>query len=151
MIKDLEKKKLKERKEYECKITELQSIIGELSHDLNYYQFLTIKEEEDPNCEPINETILENSMESDLKKSILNPNMNSKDVNNYKEKEKLLENDWIVFDSQEDTNDTTVGNDRHSNALQIDRLECRISNLETQIDLSALHLNESKESAERFV
>ncbi|CAG2101084.1 unnamed protein product [Medioppia subpectinata] len=146
IIKDLEKKKLKERKEYECKITELQSIIGELSHDLNYYQFLTIKEEEDDDS---NDTHLENNMEINCQKSILNSNTNLKMEIKCNENEKLSENDWILFE-KENTDEMTAGDDRHSNALQIDRLESRITHLETQIDLSALHLNQSKESTERL-
>lgn len=160
VIKELELKKLKERKEYENKILELQSIIGELSQNLNYNDFLTIKEEEDESCEQENEISNKNSLDLNAIRNINDSedcnsecNLNTKIENISKCISKRIQRELVVSEAEEVNKsciDRIHSHDSHATALEIDRLECRISNLETQIDLSDLHLNQSKESAERL-
>lgn len=146
--------------EYEDKITELQSIIGELSQNLNYYQFLTIKEEDDECNERENEISEQNtsglnvdSNKRDSLESNFESNLNLKIDVMSDDKEIGKQNELVLSETENVNNrrdsDRYESHDSHASALEIDRLECRISYLETQIDLSALHLNQSKESAER--
>ena len=136
----------------------MQSIIGELSQNLNYYQFLTIKEEDDECTERENEISLQNTCDlnaftnnDESKETDSEFNLSAGVVS--RNIEKRIPNELVLSDRENINNrreDRYESHDSHATALEIDRLECRISNLETQIDLSALHLNQSKESAERF-
>jgi len=136
---------------------------------LNYYQFLTIKEEDEQNSDENScpnqsefspqklntsthlgtDSHLSHSNTDHLNSSVNDSNKNLK--SSFEVKRQLIENDFDKCNSQ------TISLESHSNvldshatALEIDRLKCRITNLESQIDLSAIHLNESKENAERL-
>lgn len=142
-------------------------MIGELSQNLNYYQLLTIKEEDEQHSDDNNTQANESEfyrhklndsssglkIQADSKSSSLN-NSNKNLKSSFREKEELqIENGFDKCNSQ------SISPEPHLNvreldsetALEIDRLKCRITNLESQIDLSAIHLNESKENAERFI
>jgi hypothetical protein len=145
-------------------------MIAELSQNLNYYQYLTIKEEDEQNFDENNsDNVLEvnsktrntaNNSASDsnidqkcsFNSSIFITNDNLK--SDFKDKKGTInENSLFDWSPQKISSDSPKDDfefDRQAFALEIDSLKCKIISLESQIDLSAIHLNESKENAERY-
>lgn len=159
VLKDLELRRLREQKSYENKITELESIIKELSQNLNYH-FLTIQEEEEESREQENQISMRKSNSNAIKNTedfeefYCESNLNSEIEIASKERSKQISNE-LVMSEREEVNargiDRKVSHETHSSALDIDRLAPRITESSQQIDPSALRLRQSRPSVQRFV